>query len=135
MSLIDWSPSLSVGIVEIDEQHKKLIGIINRLNDAMKAGKGKDALSQILSETADYTIYHFGTEEKYMQQFGYPGYQRHKIEHKGLLDKVTALAKDLAAGKITITLDVMTFLKDWLSKHIVGTDKQYGPFFNQKGLK
>jgi hemerythrin len=65
----------------------------------------------------------------------YAGYLRHKAEHKALLDKVTALAKDLSAGKITVTLDVMLFLNDWLAKHIVGTDKQYGPLFNQKGLK
>lgn len=116
---------LSVKVSEIDEQHKKLIGIINRLNDAMKAGKGKTALAVLLKEVADYTVYHFGTEEKYMTQFNYAGKDRHKIEHKNLLEKVVTLAKDLDSGKVTITLDVMNFLKDWLAKHIMGTDKQY----------
>jgi hemerythrin len=135
MALIEWSSSLSVGVSEIDEQHKKLIGIINRLNDAMKTGKGKDALTTLLKETAEYTVYHFGTEETYFDRFGYPGKERHKLEHKGLLEKVVQLSKDFDSGKVTITLDVMNFLKDWLSKHIMGSDKQYGPLFNQKGLK
>jgi hemerythrin len=135
MALFEWTPALSVGVAEMDEQHKKLIGLINRLNDAMKTGKGKEMLAQVFKEMADYTVFHFGAEERYMQQFSYPGYLKQKADHKVFVEKATAMAKDLAGGKITVTLDVMTFLKEWLSKHIQGSDKQYGPFFNGKGLK
>jgi hemerythrin len=135
MALFEWTPALSVGVTEMDNQHKKLIDLINRLNDAMKAGKGKDILAQVFKELADYTIFHFGAEEKYMQQFSYPEIFKQKAEHKVFIDKTLAMTKDLIAGKITVSMDVMTFLKDWLSKHIQGEDKKYGSLFNQKGMK
>lgn len=135
MALIEWSASLSVGINEIDDQHKVLIGLINRLNEAMKTGQGKAALGAILKETADYTASHFAVEENYMTKFNYTGLARHKIEHKSLIDQVLKLAKDFDSGKITITMDAMTFLKEWLAKHIQGTDKLYVSCFTQNGVK
>ena len=135
MALFEWTPTLSVGVTEMDDQHKKLIDIINRLNEAMKTGKAKEVLAPILKEMADYTVYHFGVEEGYMQKFGYAGLASQKTEHKKYVDRMNELNRDFSSGKLMITLDVMTFLKEWLSKHIQGTDRQYTKLFNEKGLK
>ena len=135
MALITWSDSLSVGVKEFDQQHQKLIGMVNELHDAMKTGKGTDMLGRTLSGLVTYTAQHFAAEEKLMSQHGYPEFPLHQGEHKKLVDQVKKLQADLASGKSVLTLEVMTFLKDWLSKHIQGTDKKYGPFFNQKGVK
>jgi hemerythrin len=87
MALIEWNADLSVGVGEIDEQHKKLIGLINSLNDAMASGKGKDILKGILDGMVNYTSMHFKTEEKYMDEFQYGETFHHKTEHKNFVKK------------------------------------------------
>jgi hemerythrin-like metal-binding domain len=85
--------------------------------------KGKEVLGKILDELAAYTVYHFSTEEKYMEQCGYPGLAFHKKEHDTFVGKVESLIQDYQANKLGITIELMTFLKDWVSNHIQITDK------------
>ena len=134
MAFIDWSNNLSVDIKGLDDQHKKLIDLINQLNDAMKVGKGKDVIGKVLGSLIDYTKYHFGAEEKLMQTHSYPSYIIHKKAHDDLTKQALDLQKKFEAGNLAITIEVMGFLKDWLSKHIMSTDKQYTSFFKGKGV-
>jgi hemerythrin len=134
MPLMEWTGELGVNVKEIDEQHKKLIGLINKLHDAMLAGQGKQALEGTLQELAAYTVYHFGVEEKYMQQFKYPGYLRHKAAHTAFVKKVTDFQDDFSHNRLGVTLELMNFLKDWVNNHIRETDKQYSALFKEKGL-
>lgn len=135
MAYLTWDEKYSVGIREIDLQHKKLVEMINGLHDAMKEGKGKDVLARVLQELVNYAASHFATEEKYMTNFNYPGYLAHKGEHEKFVKQVLDFKNDFDSGKAAMTLEVMNFLKDWLLNHISGTDKKYGPFFNEHGLK
>ena len=135
MALIQWNDSLSVNVVEIDKQHQKLVGMINELNDAMRQGKGKDALGKIVNGLIIYAGTHFKTEEKYFDQFGYPDTNSHKKEHLDFTAKVYEFKDGFDKGKIGLTLQVMDFLSDWLGHHIKSVDKRYGSFFNEKGLK
>ncbi|HIJ79835.1 MAG: bacteriohemerythrin [Desulfobulbaceae bacterium] len=134
MGLINWHERYSVNIAEIDEQHKQLIKMINELHDAMMAKKGKDALLPILNQLASYCIKHFSIEEKMMQQHDYPDFADHQAKHQKMTAKVKALINDVQTGKSSVTIDVMNFLKSWLDKHIMGTDQQYAPFLNSKGV-
>jgi hemerythrin len=134
MALITWSDALSVNIKEIDDQHKCLIELLNKLHDSMKAGKGNDIIGPILSDLLSYTSFHFATEEKYFQQYSYPEYLRHKKEHDDLRHRTKALHTSYKEGKLTITIEVMTFLKNWLSNHILVSDKKYSSFLCGKGL-
>jgi hemerythrin len=135
MALFEWNDSLSVKVHEMDEQHKKLIGLINSLNEAMAKGKGADALKKVLEDMINYTVEHFGNEEKYMAAFNYPGTFMQKQEHKKFIDKTRELQKGLAEGKLMLSMETMNFLKDWLQKHIMGMDKQYSKYFNDNGMK
>ncbi len=135
MAYLTWDEKYSVGIREIDLQHKKLVEMINGLHDAMKEGKGKDVLARVLQELVNYAGSHFATEEKHMTNFNYPGYLAHKSEHEKFVKQVLDFKKDFDSGKAAMTLEVMNFLKNWLLNHISGTDKKYGPFFNERGLK
>ena len=135
MALMNWTDDLSVRVGEIDEQHRKLIQLINNLHDAMKAGKAKVSLETTLQELAAYAVYHFQTEEKYMQKFKYPGYLAHKMKHDAFVRKVVGFQGDFKAGRLGLSLDVMNFLKDWVSTHIRETDKQYSETFIGSGLK
>ena len=135
MALIQWSPALSVNVVEIDRQHQKLVAMINDLNDAMRAGKGKEVLGKTIAELLTYTATHFQFEEKYFAQYGYPDTAAHKKEHVDFAQKVTDFKKGFDGGTLGLSMQVMSFLSDWLQKHIQGSDKKYSAFFNSKGLK
>ncbi len=135
MAMITWSDNLSVNVGEIDMQHKKLVVMINELYDAMKIGKGKEITGKILDGLVSYTATHFNQEEKYFTKFSYPDADNHKKEHAAFVKKVTGFKKEFETGKVTLTIEVMNFLSDWLFKHIKITDKKYSKFFNEKGLK
>ncbi|MEW6263187.1 MAG: bacteriohemerythrin [Thermodesulfobacteriota bacterium] len=135
MALIDWSGNLSVKVAEIDQQHQKLVAMINEIHEAMKQGRGKNVLGPIINELVNYTKTHFTTEEKYFDQFKYPQADIHKAKHKEFVKKVSEFKAGFDKGSLSLTVEVMNFLKDWLSGHIAGDDKKYGPFFNEKGLK
>jgi hemerythrin len=135
MALIDWTKDLSVNVAEIDAQHRKLISMLNELNDAMKQGKGKDILGRIINDLYAYAGSHFQTEEKYFDQYKYPETPSHKVKHAEFVKKIADFKNDYESGKVAMTVDLMNFLKDWLKNHIQGTDKKYSTFFNEKGLK
>jgi hemerythrin len=135
MPLIEWTDKLSVRVREIDDQHKKLIRLLNVLNDAIQSGKGKHVLENTLRELADYTVYHFQTEEKYMKQFGYAGFIPHKVAHDEFAKKVLAHQADLKENKLVEPLALMAFLRVWVTNHIMDMDRQYSETFIKGGLK
>jgi hemerythrin len=132
--LFPWSDTYSVKIGVIDMQHKGLVNYLNELHQGMSEGRGKDVLGKILSQLVKYTQLHFTTEERLMQTHGYPDYLAHKAEHEGLTKTVLDFQHKFESNEVGLTVDVMNFLKDWLTKHIQGSDKKYGPFLNAKGV-
>ena len=109
--------------------------MINTLYDAMKVGKGKNVMGDTLNNLITYTATHFKTEEKYFDFYNYPDKESHTLEHKKFTEIVTKFKKDFDSGNATISLEVMNFLKDWLTKHINRADKNYTKCFNEHGLK
>jgi hemerythrin len=134
MGIIQWNESLVSNIAEIDRQHQKLVAMINALHDAMRQGKGKDIIRGIVSELIDYTETHFLTEENHFIRFGYSEAESHKKEHAAFIRKVTEFNDKLQNGSITLSIEIMNFLSDWLQNHIRGTDRKYFQFFKEKGL-
>jgi len=135
MPLITWNDKLSVKVKEIDDQHKRLIGIINHLSDGIQTGKGKQVLEETLSELVKNAEYHFQTEEKYMKQFGYPGYIPHRVAHDEFARKVLTHQADLKVDKFVEPLAIMAFLKVWVISHIMDMDQQYSETFIKGGLR
>ncbi len=135
MALAHWNDSFSVNVLEIDLQHKKLISMINELDEAMRRGEGKNILGKIVDHLINYAGTHFKTEEKYFAQFEYPDANKHKQEHAAFVQKVTDFKVGFNERRLSLTIEVMNFLSDWLKRHIMESDKQYGRFFNEKGLK
>lgn len=135
MPLIDWSQDLSVGIQSIDDQHKKLINMINALHDAMSQNQGDAVMGKIFEGLAGYTQKHFAYEEELFAKHGFPGSDAHKKEHEALISQVAELKKQFDYGQAVITMDLMQFLKGWLNDHIKGTDKKYTDFLLSKGVR
>lgn len=128
MALIKWSEQFSVGVAEIDNQHKTLINMVNELHDAMSNGKGGDVLPSILKKLADYTQTHFATEERLMVARSYPSYRAHKQVHDSFARDVAELQKKCQSGGALLSIQIMNKLKDWLTNHILNTDKLLGRF-------
>jgi len=135
MPLFGWKDEFSVKVGLFDTQHKKLIDMVNELYDAMKAGKGSDVLGKIFLSLAEYTANHFKDEENLMLQHKYSDYYKHKKEHDELTTQVAELKQKFTDKKMFVTIELMNFLKDWLLHHIMETDKSYGDYFNEKGVK
>jgi hemerythrin len=131
---MEWNQTYSVSVKKFDDQHKKLIELLNQLHDAMKAGDGNTMLGITLQSLISYTGTHFSEEEKLMQANGYPDFAAHKAQHDALVKQVLELQKKYQSGGGVMTMTVMSFLKDWLTKHIQGVDKKYGQHFNAKGI-
>jgi hemerythrin len=135
MPLIQWNPSYSVKIGEIDTQHQKLITMINELNDAMLKGKAKEILSPLIDGLIAYTQVHFSKEEMLFDKYKYPDAPAHKEEHAAFVKKVSEFREGFKKGNMSLTINIMDFLSNWLTKHICGTDKKYSDFLNKNGVK
>ncbi|HNR89429.1 MAG TPA: bacteriohemerythrin [Spirochaetota bacterium] len=135
MDYIQWSDNLSVGVQVFDEEHKNLVGFVNRLNNALTIGSAKKTMEEILSSLIRYTIIHFKHEEDYMALHGYPALEKHRAEHEALKAQVADFHERFVAGKTTFSLELMTFLRDWLTNHILGSDMAYRGFFNERGVQ
>jgi hemerythrin-like metal-binding protein len=134
MGLIAWDKRLETGHAKIDEQHRSLVEIVNRLHEAMKQGKGKGEVEGILVFLKDYTVTHFRMEEDLMARHQYGGAARHKQIHADLVKEVADLVEKFQAGKGTLTLAVMNFLEDWLVTHIQGEDYRFAQDLRGKGI-
>ena len=134
-TLMPWNSSLATGVKIIDQQHKQLVDMINKLYTAMKNGQGKSVVQKLLDDLAAYTVRHFETEEKYFEQFGYPETAAHKKIHADLKATVVDFVDKFKSGKADVSMELMNFLRDWLAGHIQKTDMRYARFFLEKGLE
>ncbi|HLK67818.1 MAG TPA: bacteriohemerythrin [Bryobacteraceae bacterium] len=125
--MFEWNNEYSVRIGSIDAQHRNLFATAQKLYAAMSAGQGKSALARILDRLVQYTASHFAHEERLMRLHGYPGLAAHKAEHEALTKRVLKFQQDYQSGKVSMTVQLLQFLKDWLEKHIRGSDMRYVP--------
>ncbi|MFC1887075.1 bacteriohemerythrin [Thermodesulfobacteriota bacterium] len=128
MALIDWSEALSVGFEEVDDDHKKLVDMINNIHNAVSQIRDKDKLADTLEDLLGYTSWHFRHEERLMQNYGYPELFNHKLKHEELAQQATELYERFLGGDDGVPAMLLPFLKDWLTDHITGTDKKMGQY-------
>jgi hemerythrin len=125
MAFVDWKPEFSVGVTEIDSQHKRLLDVINQLHAAMKMGGRPAVLEEVVNELVGYTRYHFAYEERLLETAGYRELEEHRRKHRAMVAQVEAFREQASVGQATMPLKLMSFLKDWLSRHIMETDQRY----------
>ena len=126
MALLQWDEQFSVSVPELDQEHQKLVAMINKLHDAMKSGQGKDTLPQVINDLADYALKHFAHEEQLMEKCGYPDLARHKAAHAEFALQVTGYIEQAHDGTLH-AMALMKVLQEWLVNHIMQVDKKYGP--------
>jgi hemerythrin-like metal-binding protein len=135
MALIKWNQSFSVGVQSIDKQHTVLFDSLNELHASMMSGQAQNMTGPLLKKLLDYTRNHFSEEEKMMAAAKYPGLTDHLAKHRILVKQVEEYAARYEKGEITLNLHLLNFLRDWLTNHIQKTDKEYGPWMNEHGVK
>jgi hemerythrin len=133
---VEWTNELSVGIEEIDEQHKILVVLINRLFDETVVHQANPSVIQeILHELVEYTVIHFAVEESLFRIFHYPATELHTQHHDELKAQVLEIQQKVKQGEVTINTELLIFLRRWLTNHILQEDKLYSPFLLNQGVK
>jgi hemerythrin len=129
-----WLPEYSVNIKTIDNQHRELVNILNRLFVAVAGREGDKAIAGILDGLLGYTETHFALEERLMQQAEYADYEAHKAEHSKLIEQLDQLCKKHLIEEKVIYFEMLGFLKRWLKGHIQGVDTKYSQALQQSGF-
>ena len=135
MALMTWNSKYSVGVNALDGQHTVLFGLVNDLHAAMMKGQAQSLTGPLLRKLVEYTHTHFSAEEQMMAAAKYPGLADHRTRHRELIKQVEEYANRFESGEITLSLDLLKFLRNWLSDHIQKVDHQYGPWLNEHGLR
>ncbi len=131
MPFAEWSKEFSVGVEEIDGDHRRLLELLNQLHDAASSGDGSEVLGRVLDGLMLYVGYHFAHEEALFLRTNYPGYERHRRQHQALTITVKEIRDDFQlGGSDALPRQVLEFLKNWLYEHIMGSDRAFGVYFN-----
>jgi hemerythrin len=136
MRFMEWSDRFSIGVAVFDDEHKKLIAIINSLHEALSSGIADADLRRISDNLVEYTLMHFRHEEMYFDDWAYPDAEAHMALHARLREQVFNARRQIQEkNPRELGLDLMEFLRQWLSEHILVEDRKYGRFLFEKGLR
>lgn len=130
-SVVIWNDAYSIGMPEIDEQHKVLFDLINQLWGAIVNRSTVEQQVKLIEKLEHYTISHFTAEETFMRAFEYPDFDNHKKIHELFVKKIAQEKANLQATQ-HLSLDILNFLKDWLIDHIMVSDKAYAKYCREK---
>ncbi|MCD6556216.1 MAG: hemerythrin [Bacteroidetes bacterium] len=133
--LVTWSEIYSVGIKIIDEQHERLIDLINILFNSFSEGNAENIIPEIIKELKEYTEYHFKTEENLFEKYNYPDKENHIQKHKDFIQQVDNWKDKMLHNDENLHYELMNYLKKWLTEHITGDDFKYKLFFKENNIK
>ena len=128
MAILEWEKRFELGVNHFDEDHKRLVALLNEVYDNINDGVAHDALGAVIVELIDYATYHFAAEENSMASNGYAGLQLHREEHVKFCHMVVAFQHDFNDGNTDFSFDILSFLGNWLFDHILHTDAEYCQF-------
>lgn len=129
---LEWSPRLMVGEVSIDTQHKRLVGLFNELNEALHKEGGEKEIGRVLDDLLEYTQFHFAHEASLMEKYHYPESRSHLALHDDLVKRALEYKQRFVAGE-PVGAELITFVRDWLTQHILKTDKALAGYISRHG--
>lgn len=135
MNLIIWDKTYATGIASVDQEHQQLINLINRLHNAMLGGTAYAEMERYLDEMIEYTRFHFETEEELMRAEGYPELESHRKQHSAFIVRTEEFADRLKNQKVGLSIAVFSYLKDWLTSHILDVDHRMVPHMRGRGVR
>jgi hemerythrin-like metal-binding protein/PAS domain S-box-containing protein len=125
MSILNWNDQLLVGVDSVDNQHRHLVELINRLDEVVAIGEDQQTIMEIVNQLVDYTVYHFQHEDELMVNAGYNQdmLERHRQQHQDFVEKIKSVQIDVKTDSNVVSKDLLDFLVDWLCRHTLKTDK------------
>ncbi|TLD41992.1 MAG: Hemerythrin [Candidatus Jettenia ecosi] len=135
MEKILWGESFSVGVRDLDEQHKQIIMMVNTLIEMNDTKVDSEIISDTLTKMTRYATDHFNKEEQYMLQYSYPEYSLQKKQHQEFKRKTVDFCMETMIHNTEVPIAIFTYLKSWWTNHILKDDMKYKKFFNERGLK
>jgi hemerythrin len=126
--MMTWSDNMSIGVPEVDEQHKQLLLLVNDTEAAVAAGASREDAAKALQRLCDYVVEHFATEEALMDPDGYPEYDKHMSEHMECTNLALDFLQGLNEDKDVSLPEFLVFAQNWIQDHILGTDQTLGRF-------
>lgn len=125
MESVRWEARYSVGNERLDQQHQRIVAMINKLGEALDTGVEKATLMQILSDLAGYTKTHFAEEERLLEASAYPALGEHREQHAALNRRLAEFYRTFYLSSRPQTPEVLAFLQSWLYDHILEQDLRY----------
>lgn len=123
-----WDKTLSVEVSEIDDDHRRLLELFNRLGHSVEGGESLEAVAATMDELIACTAWHFQHEERLMQKHGFPGFESHRAEHQELIASGKAMQQRLREQSATLSPRDIEGLEQWLTGHIYGLDMAMGSY-------
>lgn len=128
----EWRNELDIGVEAMNNEHKKLIELMNVIFEKAQANKPRDEVRDAIATLENAAREHFAEEERYLESIGYPGLKQHKEIHKKLLERFAVHVREFNQSEGPLSRQFFDFMKLWLSSHIMGIDKHYGEFSTAK---
>lgn len=134
MACMEWNEDYNVGVEKFDQQHQRIVALINQIHDASETGQERQVLMNVFNTLAGYTKTHFAEEERLMTKYEYPFLEKHKMEHQRLNLELAELYRKFFTSNKPLTQELFDLLNRWLFVHILSEDKQYSLFFAGKDV-
>lgn len=128
MAVIKWRDSYDTGIEAVDEEHRKLVDLIEAMYRSIRDKEPKETVERVLTEIVEYTQTHFANEEALMEETLYPSLADHRQEHQNLIKEVGEYSERLTSNFPDGRQELYKFLREWLLNHIMESDKAFGEF-------
>ncbi len=129
-----WEEKLRLGIPGIDNDHMALFRLLSEMRAAVYEGRGEAATAALLDDLVTYVRVHFGREERLLKQHQYPDLEDHVREHNAFARMMIEFQADHRQGIGDLSHDLLDYLNQWLSKHILGTDRKYAGYLDERGV-
>lgn len=134
MSFIEFSEKELTGITIIDNQHKEMTVLVNKLYDILISGKSK-IISKLMGQLLNGLKFHFETEENFMKSLRFPGYISHKLEHDRFYNQVLSFSGSSSKGKKSLTIENLESVRRWFFNHLEISDRKCCIFLSENGIK
>jgi len=134
MKRLEWSDKLNLGVPQIDNQHKELIRLVNGLISAVSLDRPEKTINNVLKKLREYTVFHFNSEEVFMDSIGYDNLNKHVAEHIDLKKKVKEFQRSICKGESVEVMTLLDFLKPWLLNHILESDREIAAFIKREKI-
>lgn len=133
--LIAWTDTMTNKVIELNEQHKRIVLMVDQLYVGLRTDKPKKEIKELLKMLVDYTSWHFSNEERYFEQFGFEFSNKHCADHKEFVSHLNDFRKKYQAGRIKFYDDVMRYIKNWIEDHFANADRKYETLFLKNGIE